>query len=185
MPVVIATSACELRAVAVRARGVRLQGTEIMREIAARTVLVTPRMSLNAALLRSSFDLVVDRRPDLTVRFYEILFMKYPELAPMFKGNAQTQAKMLAGAISAVLDHLEDALWLQSALGELGARHAGYGVTDAMYGQVGDALIATRAEVAGADWTAEMARQWGMAYGAITDMMKAGSQVSMSRSSAA
>ena len=131
-------------------------------------------MSLDANLLRSSFELVIERRPDLTVRFYEILFMKYPELAPMFTGNPITQAKMLAGAIAAVLDHLDDARWLQTTLGELGARHAGYGVTDIMYGQVGDALIATLAEIARHDWTAEMARQWGMAYAAITDMMKAG-----------
>jgi hemoglobin-like flavoprotein len=131
-------------------------------------------MSLDPQILRSSFELVIDRRPDLTVRFYEILFARYPELAPMFRANRAAQAKMLAGAIAAVLDHLEDAPWLQETLGALGARHTGYGVTDAMYGMVGDALLATLAEVAAEAWTPEVERQWKLAYGAITAMMQAG-----------
>ncbi|MDX2093956.1 MAG: globin domain-containing protein [Kofleriaceae bacterium] len=105
-------------------------------------------MTLDPQILRSSFELVIDRRPDLTLRFYEILFARYPELAPMFSTNRAAQAKMLAGAIAAVLDHLDDAPWLEATLGALGARHVNYGVTDAMYGMVGDALLATLAEVA-------------------------------------
>ncbi|HEU0029767.1 MAG TPA: globin domain-containing protein [Kofleriaceae bacterium] len=133
-------------------------------------------MPLDPAVLRSSFELVIDRRPDLTLRFYEILFERNPQLAPLFRNDRQSQAKMLAGAIAAVLDHLEDAPWLETTLGELGARHTGYGVTDAMYDQVGDALLATLAEVAAEAWTPEVAAQWTMAYGAITSMMQSGAR---------
>lgn len=100
-------------------------------------------MSLDPTILRSSFELVIDRRPDLTIRFYEILFARYPQLEPMFRRDRSAQAKMLAGAIAAVLDHLEDAPWLQTTLGGLGAKHVTYGVTDVMYAMVGDALLAT------------------------------------------
>ncbi|CAN5712847.1 hypothetical protein BH11MYX2_BH11MYX2_00560 [soil metagenome] len=131
-------------------------------------------MMLNGDLLRSTFDLVIDRRPDLTVRFYEVLFQRYPDLQPMFRGERSMQAKMLAYAISAVLDHLDDAAWLQETLGNLGARHHTYGVTAEMYGKVGDALLVTLAEVAGADWSAEVAQQWSWAYTAIASMMQAG-----------
>lgn len=134
-------------------------------------------MTLDAAVLRSSFDLVIDRRPDLTVRFYEILFERYPDLQRLFgRNSAGVQARMLAQAIAAVLDHLEDASWLASTLGTLGARHVAYGVTDAMYDQVGDALLATLAEVAAEAWTAEVAAQWTAAYGAIAGMMQAGAK---------
>jgi hemoglobin-like flavoprotein len=71
----------------------------------------------------------------------------------MFRSDRAMQAKMLAGAIAAVLDHLDDAPWLQQTLGQLGARHTGYGVTDAMYGMVGEALLATLAEIAAEAWT--------------------------------
>jgi hemoglobin-like flavoprotein len=131
-------------------------------------------MRLDPTILRDSFELVVDRRPDLTVRFYEILFERYPELAPMFRRDRLAQAKMLAGAIAAVLDHLDDAPWLQATLGELGARHTEYGVTQAMYDQVGDALLATLAEVAAEAWTTDVAAQWALAYDAIAGMMQAG-----------
>jgi len=129
---------------------------------------------MNPTILRNSFDLIIDRRPDLTVRFYEILFERYPVLAPMFRRDRKMQAKMLAGAIAAVLDHLEDAPWLAATLGELGARHIEYGVTAEMYNWVGDALLATLAEVAAEAWTDEVAEQWTLAFSAIATMMQAG-----------
>jgi hemoglobin-like flavoprotein len=132
-------------------------------------------MTLDPTILRDSFDLVIDRRPDLSIRFYEILFDRYPALEPMFRRNDRgVQARMLAQAIAAVLDHLEDASWLEATLGALGAKHVAYGVTAAMYDQVGDALLATLAEVAAEAWTAEVEAQWRLAYGAIATMMQAG-----------
>jgi hemoglobin-like flavoprotein len=131
-------------------------------------------MTLDPTILRTSFELVVDRRPDLTMRFYEILFAKYPQLQPMFRRDRTAQSKMLAQAIAAVLDHLEDAPWLQSTLGSMGAKHVEYGVTDEMYDMVGDALLATLAEVAAEAWTPAVAEQWTLAFGAIASMMQAG-----------
>lgn len=131
-------------------------------------------MTLDPAILRSSFEIVIDRRPDLTMRFYEILFEKYPQLQRMFSRDRAAQSKMLAGALSAVLDHLEDAPWLVETLGNLGAKHVAYGVTDDMYNMVGDALLATLAEAAGDDWTPVVCAQWTEAFGAIASMMQAG-----------
>ena len=136
-------------------------------------------MSLDPSILRASFDIVIDRRPDLTLRFYEILFAKYPQLQRLFGRDRGVQSKMLAEALAAVLDHLEDAPWLTKTLGALGAKHVGYGVTNEMYDQVGDALLATLAEVAADDWTALVAEQWTMAFGAIASLMQAGAAEAM------
>jgi hemoglobin-like flavoprotein len=133
-------------------------------------------MTLDPDILRSSFELVIDRRPDLTLRFYEILFERYPQLERLFSRDRTMQSKMLAGALAAVIDHLEDAPWLQRTLGALGAKHIGYGVTDEMYDMVGDALLATLGEVADEAWTPEVAAQWAMAYGAIASLMQAGAR---------
>jgi hemoglobin-like flavoprotein len=133
-------------------------------------------MTLDPMILRSSFELVIDRRPDLTMRFYEILFERYPGLKRLFSRDRTAQSKMLAGALAAVLDHLEDAPWLQETLGGLGAKHVSYGVTDEMYAMVGDALLATLAEVAAEAWTPEVQAQWTEAFGAIASMMQAGAQ---------
>jgi hemoglobin-like flavoprotein len=133
-------------------------------------------MALNVALLRSSFDLVIDRQPQLTHRFYEILFQRYPKAKSLFgqRSALATQEKMLGDALAAVLDHLEDAPWLTSTLKGLGAKHAGYGVTNEMYGWVGASLLATLAEVAGNDWTPALEAAWTEAYGAISGLMQAG-----------
>lgn len=81
---------------------------------------------------------------------------------------------MLAEALVAVMDHLEDASWLQASLRQLGAKHAAYGVTEEMYGWVGESLLATLSKVAGSDWTPAHETAWKDTYGAIADMMLAG-----------
>jgi len=142
---------------------------------AARAVLIGPSMQLDPDMLRDSFDLVITRTPDLTLGFYEVLFARYPHLERLFGRNTRgVQERMLAEAIAAVLDHLDDAAWLADTLGALGRRHVEYGVTDAMYDQVGDALLTTLAIAAGDDWTPALADQWAAAYGAIAAMMQAG-----------
>ena len=121
-------------------------------------------MTLDPDILRSSFELVIDRRPDLTMRFYEILFERYPQLQRLFGRDRTLQSKMLAGALAAVLDHLEDAPWLTETLGGMGAKHVDYGVTDAMYDCVGDALIATLREACAEVWNDEIETAWRSAY---------------------
>ena len=130
---------------------------------------------MDIELLRSSFELVMDRQPDLTMRFYDLLFARHPEAQALFHRRSRgVQEKMLAAALVAVLDNLEDATWLQITLGNLGAKHVEYGVTDEMYGWVGECLLATLARAAGPQWTAEMERAWTVAFGAIADAMLAG-----------
>ncbi|MCB9544834.1 MAG: flavohemoprotein [Myxococcales bacterium] len=128
-------------------------------------------MGLNTELLRSSFNLVVEREPAITARFYGIFFDRYPQVVPMFSRNTpEKQQEMLTGALVAVLDHLEDAPWLASTLRTLGRRHEGYGVTAEMYDWVGECLLAAMAEVAGDDWSAEVEQAWVDAYGAIVSL---------------
>ncbi|HEX5660375.1 MAG TPA: globin domain-containing protein [Polyangiales bacterium] len=134
-------------------------------------------MSLDIPLLRSSFELVTERQPELTVRFYDILFTRYPQVKPLFGRNSGTQqAQMLTQALVAVLDRLEDAPWLSQTLGAMGKKHVDYGVTDEMYGWVGASLLAAIAEAAGSDWSPELERAWSAAYGAIAGLMQAGAR---------
>ena len=134
-------------------------------------------MSLNAELLRSSLALVVEKQPEITPRFYAILFERYPEAEPLFGRNPRdAQARMLQEAIVGVIDHLEDGDWLARELGALGAKHVDYGVTPEMYDWVGECLIATLAEHAGDAWSSELEVAWGDAYGAIRDLMLAGAR---------
>jgi hemoglobin-like flavoprotein len=132
---------------------------------------------LDAALLRDSFHKIVERCPSMTHRFYEILFSRFPEAKSLFgRNSAEKQERMLADALTGIIDHLEDAPWLDRTLLKLGARHATYGVTDEMYEWVGVSLLSTLAEIAGADWTPRVGRAWTDAYAAISGLMLAGAR---------
>ena len=137
-------------------------------------------MSLDVILLRQSFGLVAERMPDLTTRFYEILFERYPQTQRMFPEERRgRQRNMLKVALVAVLEHLEDSAWLVKTLEALGAGHVRYGVTDEMYDWVGESLLITLAEAAGDDWTPDVARAWTEAYLAIAGIMQGGARRSM------
>jgi hemoglobin-like flavoprotein len=134
---------------------------------------------LNAALLRQNFELVVDRCPKIGHRFYEVFFARYPQVRAMFNQSAEgqeRQEKMLTEALVAVIDHLDDAPWLQENLFTLGARHVGYGVREEMYGWVGECLLATLAEASGDAWTPETLSTWSDAFTAIKDLMLQGAR---------
>lgn len=132
-------------------------------------------MGLNPELLRASLELVVERQPAITPRFYEILFERFPQAQPLFGRNSrENQAKMLQEAIVAVVDHIEDASWLSSTLRGMGRQHVDYGVTAEMYPWVGESLLATLAEIADTAWTPAVAAAWTDAFGAIRDLMLEG-----------
>lgn len=134
-------------------------------------------MALNVPLLRESFALVAEREPELTARFYTQLFSRYPQAESLFGRNTRVkQQQMLRDALVAVMDHLEDAPWLTEQLTALGKKHVDYGVTEEMYGWVGESLLATLAEIAGSDWTDELQEAWTEAYGAISGLMLEGAK---------
>jgi hemoglobin-like flavoprotein len=64
----------------------------------------------DVSLLRSSLEFVLDKDEHITLRFYDILFTRYPQVRPLFSRNAKKeQAKMLQEALVAVVDRVEDA----------------------------------------------------------------------------
>ncbi len=134
-------------------------------------------MSLDVEALRSSFQLVVERSPNVVHRFYEILFARYPTTRELFSRNSSRhQEEMLTAALVAVMEHLEDASWLTTQLSALGAKHRDYGVQDHMYPWVGECLVATLKEVAGPAWTPRIEQAWVAAFSAISGLMLEGSR---------
>ncbi len=137
-------------------------------------------MGLNVQLLRDSFALVVEREPEVTHLFYDVLFRRFPQARGLFGRRTQREQEiMLRDMLVAIIDHLEDASWLGGQLGALGQKHVGYGVTPEMYGWVGAALLETLETIAGADWTPALASAWTEAYAAISSLMQGGVQPSV------
>lgn len=127
------------------------------------------------ALLLESIGWAAEQQPVITLRFYDILFERYPQVRPLFSRNArQAQAEMLQGAVLAALDHFEDPAWLTETLGAVGAKHVGYGVTDEMYPWVGECLVAALAEQCGDRWTQAHQDAWIRTWGALAGLALAG-----------
>ena len=132
-------------------------------------------MSPTAQILHDSLHAIVAQHPQITPRFYEILWSRYPQVRPLFhRSPPEVQAKMLQDTIVAAVDHVDDAAWLASNLRHMGRQHVEYGVTAEMYGWVGECLLATLAELAGPAWTPEVAATWAATYGAIAGLMQEG-----------
>lgn len=142
-------------------------------------------MTLDVNALRESFDLVIERAPNLTRRFYEIFFERHPEVRKMFGSSTARQEQMLTRALAAVIDRVEDGAWLTETLHALGAKHVDYGVTEEMYPWVGDALLAALEEAAGEAWTPRVKTAWSDAFAAIAGLMIAGARAASPRSAAA
>lgn len=128
-------------------------------------------------LIQRNLDVVMERAPDLTLRFYATLFHRHPELSVLFgRRSAEAQGRMLLEAVVAVVDHLQDMPWLDNTLRALGARHVDYGVTEEMYPLVASALIDTLAEVSGEHWNAPTADAWSGALTFVAGRMMAGAR---------
>jgi hemoglobin-like flavoprotein len=129
---------------------------------------------MDAELLETSLALVDTPDDGLTVRFYDLLFERHPAVRPLFSDDLGRQAKMLRSAIVSVVDHLDDPIWLTETLGELGARHAAWGVLAPMYGAVTECMVAAMAEIGGDAWTPQMHDSWVEALDAIAGLMMLG-----------
>ena len=119
-------------------------------------------MTVEPSILRESFELIIDRRPDLTICFHQILRERYPALAPMFRCDPTARAKVLARAIAEVLDHLDDLPRVH-----LDRRAERCGVAPVAYAQLGDALLAMLAAIAAEAWSPVVEAQWSLACSAV------------------
>ena len=129
---------------------------------------------MDVELLETSLALVDTPDDGLTTRFYELLFERHPAVRPMFSSDLGRQAKMLRSAIVSVVDHLDDPIWLTETLGELGARHASWGVVSPMYAAVTECMVAAMAEIGGDAWTSQMNDSWVEALDAVSGLMLLG-----------
>ena len=134
-------------------------------------------MSNDIEILETSFDLIAPRGDELMDAFYGRLFATAPAVRPLFAHvDLKRQKTMLLGVLVLLRKSLRDLGPLVPKLRELGARHVGYGARPEHYPVVGEVLIASLAEIAGAAWRPEHERAWGAAFGVVAGAMIAGAE---------
>jgi hemoglobin-like flavoprotein len=105
--------------------------------------------------------------------FYDRLFVLDPALRPMFRStDLGEQKKKLMQTLTVAVRGLTRLEQLTPALEALGRRHVGYGVQDAHYETVGQALLWTLEQGLGASFTPEVRDAWAETYELVASVMQ-------------
>lgn len=137
------------------------------------------RLPLDTALvarLRATYRRVRERDLRLAEIFYARLFAAAPQLRPLFRGDAESQAQKLMSALDAVVRNLEHPAGNAVMLAELGRRHAQYGAKPEHYAVVTDLIIESMHELLGAELDRPALEEWRLALRLISDQMIAGAE---------
>ena len=122
-------------------------------------------------LVRESFAKVAPIAPQAAALFYGRLFEIAPEVKPLFKRDIAEQGRMLMQVLVTAVGGLDDLAALVPAVQDLGRRHGRYGVTDAHYGVVGEALLWTLGQGLGDGFTPAVKEAWIAVYTVLADTM--------------
>ena len=128
-------------------------------------------------LIRQSFAQLVPRAPIVALLFYQRLFVLDPSLRAQFRGDIDAQGRKLMQALQFAVASLDQPDTLVPALEAMGQRHVRYGVADAHYDTVGEALLATLSECLGSAFTREVMDAWGAFYAVVAGAMQRGALV--------
>ena len=127
-------------------------------------------------LVQESFRKVVPIADTAATIFYARLFELDPSLRKMFTGDMKKQGMMLMSMLASAVRGLSDPNALIPVLTALGKRHGGYGVTDAHYTIVAEALLWTLEQGLGDDFTPEVREAWVAAYSMMASVMQQGAR---------
>ena len=135
-------------------------------------------MTLQIALLETSFQAISPCGEEFVTAFCERLFTRFPETRSFFAStDMKEQRKQLLGALTLVIQNLRKPEVLTSALHGLGQRHVAYGVLPEHYPIVGAVLLETFADVLGERWTQAYHDAWAHAYEAVSAIMLEGANM--------
>ncbi len=130
------------------------------------------KMKTETELLEESFAALAPEGEALAARFYERLFVDYPQLTPLFEGiSIKGQEKKLLASLVLLVQNLHNPDVLKDYLTALGARHVHYGVTAEHYPMVAETLLEVMAEFAGKLWTPAVKKAWTNTLSTVATIM--------------
>jgi len=109
---------------------------------------------------------------DVAELFYDRLFELDPSLRHLFRGDVPDQRKTLTLVLTVAVKELDRLDQLVSLVEDLGGRLATYGVKEADYDTVGEALLWALRVTLGWQFTPELEGAWTAAYGLLSSAMK-------------
>ena len=127
---------------------------------------------LEIELIRASWAGVEPIADTAAELFYGRLFELDHAIERLFRRtDMASQRKNLMQTLAVVVRSLDKLEQIVPAVEALGRRHAAYGVREAHYATVGDALLWTLGQGLGEDFTPEVRAAWTTAYGTLASVM--------------
>ena len=123
------------------------------------------------ALVRASFEQLLPRGSEFVHTFYATLFAGSPHARQLFPADMQEQSAKFLAMLSSIVDGLDRPAQLHALFAGMGQRHAGYGVEEDDFDDVGAALLHCLRQALGARWTPELEDAWASVYGEIAEVM--------------
>jgi NAD(P)H-flavin reductase/hemoglobin-like flavoprotein len=127
--------------------------------------------SPDAILIRRTLDEVAPIADKVTSYFYALLFIRNPELRPLFPPAMYAQRDRLLKALLTAAEHIDDAPTLTAYLQNLGRGHRKYGTRSEHYPAVGECLLNALSRYATVTWDDASEAAWVRAYTAISQIM--------------
>jgi hemoglobin-like flavoprotein len=122
-------------------------------------------------LVQKTFELVAPIADTIALLFYARLFELDPSLRALFQDDMQKQQRKLMDTLTFIVTELADIELLLPVAEALARRHQGYGVSNAHYALVGDALIWALDHGLGEWFTPRVRGAWLAAYGTLSGAM--------------
>ena len=122
-------------------------------------------------LVQASFAQVLPIAQAAAELFYARLFELDPGLRALFRGDMAAQGRALMGMLRVAVNGLDRLDQIVPAVQDLGRRHARYGVREAHYATVGQALLDTLERGLGPAFTDEVREAWVAAYSLLAGVM--------------
>ncbi|MGI5196656.1 globin domain-containing protein [Streptomyces sp. CA-288835] len=127
--------------------------------------------SPDAVRVRRTMAEVAPIADKVTSYFYALLFVRYPDLRPLFPAAMDTQRDRLLKALLTAAEHIDNTEVLVAYLQNLGRGHRKYGTRPEHYPAVGECLIGSLSRYASAVWDEETEAAWIRTYTTISQVM--------------
>ncbi|AXE87161.1 globin domain-containing protein [Streptomyces sp. Go-475] len=127
--------------------------------------------SPDAVLVRRAMAEIAPVADKVTSYFYALLFVRHPDLRPLFPAAMDTQRDRLLRALLTAAEHIDNTDVLVDYLQNLGRGHRKYGTRAEHYPAVGECLIGALSKYAAGVWNEEMEAAWVRTYTTISQIM--------------
>ncbi|MET8078216.1 globin domain-containing protein [Streptomyces sp. NPDC005303] len=127
--------------------------------------------SPDAVRIRRTMAEIAPVAEKVTAYFYALLFVRHPDLRPLFPAAMDAQRDRLLRALLTAAEHIDNTPVLFDYLQNLGRGHRKYGTRAEHFPAVGECLIGALSRYASGIWDAETEAAWVRTYTTISQVM--------------